>query len=53
LAVEVLREHLERQAAPRRRAGVLWEDNGLVFTSARDTTRCGRCAPVAPDDLWA
>jgi integrase len=31
------REHLERQAAARRRAGVLWEDNGLVFTTALGT----------------
>jgi integrase len=34
MAVEVLREHLERQAAARRRAGVLCEDNGLVFATA-------------------
>ena len=37
MAVEVLREHLERQAAAGRRAGVLWEDNGLVFTTALGT----------------
>ena len=37
MAVEVLREHLERQADARRRAGVLWEDNGLVFTTALGT----------------
>ena len=37
MAVEVLREHLERQAAARRRAGVLWQDNGLVFTTALGT----------------
>src|SRR5579863_5673232 len=37
MAVEVLREHLERQAAARRRAGVLWEDNGLVFATALGT----------------
>ncbi|HEY6314852.1 MAG TPA: tyrosine-type recombinase/integrase [Streptosporangiaceae bacterium] len=30
-------QHLERQAAARRRAGVLWEDNGLVFTTALGT----------------
>ena len=34
MAVEVLREHLERPAAARRRAGVLCEDNGLVFATA-------------------
>ena len=51
MAVEVLREHLERQAAARRRAGVLWQDNGLVFTTALGTARCGGCTPVAPDDL--
>jgi integrase len=34
MAVEVLREHQQRQAAARRRAGVLWQDNGLVFTTA-------------------
>ena len=28
MAVAALREHLERQAAARRQAGVLWEDNG-------------------------
>jgi hypothetical protein len=37
MAVEVLREHLERQAVARGRAGVLWEDNGLVFTTALGT----------------
>jgi integrase len=37
MAVEVLREHQERQAAARRRAGVLWQDNGLVFTTALGT----------------
>ena len=37
MAVEVLREHLERQAVARRRAGVLWEDNELVFTTALGT----------------
>ena len=36
MAVAALREHLERQAA-RRQAGVLWEDNGLVFTAALGT----------------
>ncbi len=35
--VEVLREHLQRQAAARQRAGVLWQDNGLVFTTALGT----------------
>lgn len=34
MAVEVLHDHLERQAAARRQAGVLWQDNGLVFTTA-------------------
>ena len=37
MAVAALREHLERQAAARRQAGVLWEDNGLVFTTALGT----------------
>jgi integrase len=37
MAVEVLREHQERQAAARRRAGVLWQDTGLVFTTALGT----------------
>jgi integrase len=37
MAVDVLREHQERQAAARRRAGVLWQDNGLVFTTALGT----------------
>ena len=37
MAVEVLREQLERQAAARRRAGVLWLDDGLVFTTALGT----------------
>src|SRR6266851_6853385 len=32
-AVEALREHLERQADDRLEAGVLWRDNGLVFTT--------------------
>ena len=35
--LQVLREYLERRAAARRRAGVLWEDNGLVFTTALGT----------------
>jgi integrase len=30
MAVEVLREHLQRQADARLRAGVLWQDNGLA-----------------------
>ena len=33
-AVEALREHLERQADDRLKAGVLWRDNGLVFTTS-------------------
>jgi integrase len=37
MAVDVLREHQQRQAAARRRAGVLWQDNGLVFTTALGT----------------
>ena len=37
MAVEVLREHLQRQADARPRAGVLWQDNGLVFTTALGT----------------
>jgi hypothetical protein len=37
MAVAALREQLERQAAARRQAGVLWEDNGLVFTTALGT----------------
>jgi len=37
MAVDMLREHQERQAAARRRAGVLWQDNGLVFTTALGT----------------
>jgi hypothetical protein len=37
MAVAALREHLERQAAARRQAGVLWEGNGLVFTTALGT----------------
>jgi len=37
MAVEVLREHLQRQADARLLAGVLWQDNGLVFTTALGT----------------
>jgi integrase len=37
MAAEVLREHLQRQADARLRAGVLWQDNGLVFTTAHGT----------------
>ena len=37
MAVDVLREHQDRQAAAQRRAGVLWQDNGLVFTTALGT----------------
>jgi site-specific recombinase XerD len=36
-AVEALAEQLQRQAAARLRAGVLWQDNGLVFTTALGT----------------
>ncbi len=32
--VEALREHLERQADDRLKAGVLWRDHGLVFTTS-------------------
>lgn len=35
--MEVLREHAERQETARRRAGGLWQDNGLVFTTALGT----------------
>ena len=37
MAVEVLREHQERQAVAQQRAGVLWQANGLVFTTALGT----------------
>ena len=37
MAVEVLRERLQRQADARLRAGVLWQDNGRVFTTALGT----------------
>ena len=37
MAVEALSEQPERQAAARQRAGVLWQDNGLVFTTALGT----------------
>jgi len=37
MSVEVLREHLQRQADARLRAGVLWQDSGLVFTTALGT----------------
>jgi integrase len=37
MVVEVLREHQERKAAARLRAGVLWQENGLVFTTALGT----------------
>src|SRR5262245_35325130 len=37
MAVDVLREHQQRQAAARRRAGGLWQENGLVFTTALGT----------------
>jgi integrase len=37
LAVRALREHLDRQAEDQLLAGVLWEDNGLVFASAVGT----------------
>ena len=32
--MEALREHLERQADDRFKAGVLWRDHGLVFTTS-------------------
>jgi integrase len=37
MAVEALAEQLQRQAAVRQRAGTLWQDNGLVFTTAHGT----------------
>ena len=37
MAVEALGEQLQRQAVARERAGVLWRDDGLVFTTARGT----------------
>ena len=37
MAAEVLREHLQRQADARLRASVLWQDNGLVLTTAHGT----------------
>ena len=37
MAVEALGEQLQRQAAARQRAGDLWQDNGLVFTTALGT----------------
>ena len=37
MAVEALVEHRRRQAVARQRAGVLWQDNGLVFTTALGT----------------
>jgi integrase len=37
MAVDALGEHRQRQAAARQRAGVLWQDNGLVFTIALGT----------------
>jgi len=36
-ALKELREHLQRQGDARLRAGVLWQDNGLVFTTALGT----------------
>jgi integrase len=36
-AIQALREHLGRQAADRLLAGVLWQDHGLVFTTAIGT----------------
>jgi hypothetical protein len=37
MAVGVLRDNLQRQADTRLRAGVLWQDSGLVFTTAHGT----------------
>ena len=37
MAVEAFGEHRQRQAAARQRAGALWQDNGLVFTTALGT----------------
>ena len=36
-AVQALREHRKRQAQDRLAAGALWQDNGLVFSSAIGT----------------
>ena len=49
MAVEVLREHLEWQADARLRAGVLWQDNGLVFTTAHGTQPTRRMRAGAPE----
>ena len=38
MAVEALGEHRQRQAAAWQRAGVLWQDNGLVFTTVLGTS---------------
>ena len=46
LAVEVLREHLQRQADARLRAGILWQDNGLVFTTAHVRSSMRRCLTI-------
>lgn len=37
MAVDVLREHLQRQADDRLYAGQLWQEHGLVFASAVGT----------------
>ena len=51
MAVEVLREHLAtgRRAATCGRS--VAGQRARLHYSARDTARCGGCAPVAPDDL--
>jgi len=52
MGVEVLREHLQRQADARLRAGrSVAGQRARLHHSARDTARCGGRAPVAPDDL--
>jgi len=37
IAIQALREHRKRQAEDRLAAGALWQDHGLVFTSAVGT----------------
>ncbi len=39
MAVAALTEHQERQARARLRAGELWREQGLVFTTARKRSR--------------
>jgi hypothetical protein len=37
MAVEAIAEHQERQARARLRAGELWQEQGLVFTTTLGT----------------